>query len=201
MNPKFLFTSAIIPKFEEIRQEEYLKSYNQLLSFGIKKEDIYVIETVKTESCFWEDVTDNLFYTNTHLSYLRNKGVLEANAILKFFRFYTFEPQQPLIKLTGRYLLQSPNFIEATKNTHIVYTTDSHGQAFFGCIGMRYNLMKTFFEALDLNLMEQRMINIELMARMFIDQVHGLPDNINLALHLPKIDVMANVNNQKVLYW
>ena len=197
---KVLFTTATIEKNFDIRMNEYIRSYEHLLTnLRVREEDIFVIECVQHEPVtFLEDMSDNVFYTKTHDHKIRNKGVLETLGLMKFFDTHDIPDDQKVVKLTGRYFLESDSFLVELEKAEAVAKLDIHGQVFTGCLGMNMNLFRNFLSGLNLFEMESKMINIEREAANFL--FHKKADGHQISF-LEKINVVANINNDLVTYW
>lgn len=199
--PLILFTSAIISKHEKEREAEYFNSYQNLLTF-IPESQIQVIECYLTNDLYFRNpiakYAKKIFYSNTHNPYIRNKGVLEAKGLIEFFNKTKISDDQVCIKLTGRYYMMESEFIEASKKHDACYTTDSHNQAFTGCIAMRARLFKEFLLNLDLDQMERDMINIEFLAARFLEKKSEEGFSVH---HMKPIHVWSKINNESIVCW
>lgn len=192
---KIVFTSALLNnEFTEIRQKEYITSFERLKSFGY---DVYLIETVKTgPPSFFENYTKHVYYSNTHDASIRNIGVREAAALTKGFEYYSLHTSAELIlKLSGRYLINRKSFLEDLEMSEydVVATTDSYKQVFFGCFAMRGNLFYQMLNDLDYVAMEQQMINIESEIARYIEEKRFKKN------YVKDIGVSANIANSGVI--
>lgn len=193
---KLLLTSAIIEAHYDERKNEYLESVSYIDSIGLKNY-VFFIETILSKDHFIEDLQIPVFYSNTHLDYLRNKGVKEILALAKFLNSIEIVEDEMIIKLTGRYRFISDFFIkEVEKQEYDLYYTTRDFQSFFGCFAIRKKYFIEFINSLNLVEMENRMINIELEFLNFIKR----RDDINSKVY-NKIDVYSKINNETVVLW
>lgn len=193
---KLLLTSAIIEDHYQERKNEYLESIHTIDSIGLKS-DVFLIETVLSKGHFIEDLSIPVFYSNTHVEHLRNKGVKEILALSNFFNSQEIVDNEMIIKLTGRYRFISDFFIrEVQKQEYDLYHTNRGSQSFFGCFAIRKKYFVEFINSLNIVEMENKTINIELEFFNFIQR----RDDINSKLY-NKIDVYSKINNQTVVLW
>lgn len=192
------YTAAIIDEQYEMRKNEYLYSLKVLDDLGIHP---YILESCKTES-FFDPLPYSIFYTRTNNSRLFNKGVNEANSLIKGFEKYKFEENSIIIKLTGRYFFTSRNFISYIENhpkidAFIKRTENS--SIFTGCFALRCCYFQKFLRQLDLKKMEREKISIE-------DELYRfLINNPSIkVLQLDSLDVTANIfgeGNCQLTHW
>jgi hypothetical protein len=192
---KIIITSAIIPEFYEQRKIEYLDSLN-IISRQVEKNNIIILETVLSGGSFFEEIGFDVFYSQTHNNSLKNKGVKEANAIINFFEKRKIDDDELVVKLTGRYKLLSNYFFDIVNhNNYDCYYLPHENQVFFGCFAIRKKFFSHFLKNLDINYMENRMINIELMFSEFLG-------NFNIkSYRLDKLELYSNINNNHKVIW
>ena len=180
---KVLYTSALISNKYDDRKVEYQKSFFKLLNF-FKKEDITVIECYSQNPDFLDEFGCDLFHSNTHLSKIKNKGVLEILALKKFLESKT-DINFLFLKLTGRYELIDNDFINTiNQNPGFDFygkLVDNNTQVFTGCFAINGLVLLEFINHQDLDFMETNMINFEKLLFDFIKEKNTLYVNkINL---------------------
>lgn len=162
-----LVTTAQGPNNLEKRADEYTRALSWYRDHGYSMK---VVECFLNEGpSIIEPYCLDVVYSGTHNPRKKNKGVLEATALQEAFKKLPIAPKEMVVKVTGRYFPTSGEFFkeaESTKADAIVLPLG--GQAFFGCIGMRYYLFESFLNSLDLEFMETEMVNIELRAMQWI---------------------------------
>lgn len=158
-----LYTSALISNKFDIRKSQYLNSYKMLSSF-IDVKNIKIVECFSSNGDFLKSLNSDIIYTNTHSNSIRNKGVLEAMAMMKFFDEFDIDDNDIILKITGRYSLIDDSFIRLIESTnHDFYGRfmDENRQVFTGCFAMRKNIFVDWLKSIDLVMLERMSINIE----------------------------------------
>lgn len=184
---RILCTAALIPHQYEMRKTEYINSLRKITQFGYPS---YVVESCAQSPTFLDDYATHVFYTKTNNPTLHNKGVNEALSMLACFRFFQFNNDDIIIKLTGRYCFRSDTFlkrIEQNQSTDIFVKRFDDGQIFTGCFAMRYKYLKQMLEQIDYSRMEKNMINFEQEAAQYIARLK----NISL-LEINHFDLKVN---------
>lgn len=172
-----LSTAALIPFKEEERKEEYIagtKNHIRMVS-GFMDGEVRVVESTGNYiPSFFETLLpeDDIVYTKTNNSNLRNKGVNEGVSmragLIEFFRNGKIDPNECVVKITGRYQFEEDIFVRTAveliekKNSHdVVAYLHPDGQLFTGCYAARAKHMLEFVDSVDYQTIESRMINIE----------------------------------------
>ncbi len=204
---RIICTSAIIPEHYEMRREEYTRSLQRLKNYPY---ELYVFEACHRSSPpFLEKLTPHVFYSNVNNPSLRNKGVNEAASLIEGFKYYRFNDEDMIVKLTGRYHLFNDHFlkiIESHPEGDVFVKGDknhlrSHEKIFSGCFAMRHRFFKQMLAEMDLVKMEKEMIDIEKEIAHFIQQ---LEDQGAHVVYVDKLGVAANIGNAcppVVTYW
>lgn len=194
---KIFYTSALIPhKFEE-RKEEYIKCLRLLKRMGLE-ERIYIVESGPfTPRSFFEDYCNKVFYANTNDPSFVNKGVNEVKASLAAFDYYSFDDEDMIVKLTGRYLFNETNFLHLIGEHPEVdafasYLPDRKRGVNSGCYAMRYKYYKRFLQGLNLQRMEEKLIDIEFEIEQFLQKI--ALEGVHV-MHIEKMGITADVGN------
>lgn len=158
---KVVFTAAIIENQYEMRKNEYLYSLQVLQEFRIAP---YILEACQEKS-FFDQYNYPVFYPMVNDAQLKNKGVNEARLLQEGIKYCSFDKEDMLLKLTGRYYFTDDLFvrlIESNPDIDAFVKQPSNGPAVFtGCYALRCKYFELFLEGLDLKKMEMQMINIE----------------------------------------
>lgn len=186
-------TAALIEYQQEMRKQEYIHSLATIQQLG---HEPYVIEAYKkTGPTFLEDYTNHVFYSTMNNPHARNKGVNEGRTMLEGLRYFNFDDDDIIIKLTGRYAFISSYLIDTIeKNQHIdafVRSIDHNTQIFTGCFAMRYKYLVAMLESFHYPTMERCMINIEFEVARYVkkqDQQQKIQ-----VLYLDKVDVQGKI--------
>ena len=192
---KIIFTSATIKKLYNERVVEYQASFDKISEFDFD-DKVQILECTKEEGVgYLEKMKGNVFFSKTHNPNIKNKGVKEAMALMELFKNADFDDDEQILKITGRYMLQSSEFLNLVeKNEFDCYLTrDDGGQVFFGCFSMKFKLFKQMLNSFDLLSMEKEMINIEKVAADFIDK-----NRLN-EKRVEKINILCNINHYGIV--
>ena len=148
-------TAALIESNYQMRKQEYVFSISLLKDYGYEP---YVFEACKSSPpSFFENYTKNVFYSNVNDYRLINKGVNEARSLIEGFKHYSFDDETMIIKLTGRYWLNSPIFINVVEShpevdAFVRFKEDfpiPNGYVFTGCFAMKHKHFKAMLDQLD----------------------------------------------------
>jgi len=165
---RLVLTTALAQAHYELRKNQFLTCFKTLEHYDYYPEDIYIIEAIAKEGpTFLDEYSDNVFYSTVNDPSLRNKGINEARTMLEGLKFFDFDPDDMIIKLTGRYKMLSNDFLrliteysdqfDAFARVNIWYP-GSAGTMFFA---MKYKYLKEMFEALNYEQMELLPTDIE----------------------------------------
>jgi hypothetical protein len=195
-NIRVVYTAALLPACYETRKEEYIRSLRLFQSYNYEP---YVIEACfPRPSTFFEEHAQHVFYSNVNDYALRNKGVNEAKSLIEGFKHYQFNESDMIVKVTGRYHLESRHFlnlVEENPEIDVFVKCDPYypiplGSVLTGCFAMRYHLFKEMLENLDFIKMEDELINLEAEVALFVKK---LITRGNKVMYVDKLDVSANV--------
>ncbi len=173
-----LCTGALIQQKSEERKAEYITVLNILNQQPLP---VFFVESCSTEGfSYLNDYCSHVFYSHSNNFKLKNKGVNEAKAMIKALKYFNFDDDILIIKLTGRYPFNNFNFINLilqNQSYDAFVKYDNHGQVYTGCFAMRCKHMKNMLSQLNLAAMETHMINIEAEVASFIHK-NITPDRI-----------------------
>jgi|LakMenE18May11ns_1017448.scaffolds.fasta_scaffold9595322_2 hypothetical protein len=185
-NQIILYTSALINNQFESRKNDYIQSYNILLDI-IDYKNIFIVECYSNNENFFSEFKSPKFLTNTHISEIKNKGVLEVMGMKKFIENTEISDETLIIKITGRYKFINDDFfklINTNKNFDFYgKLIDNNTQIFTGCFALRKKHFKNFFNFCNLDNMEKNMINFEKKMFNFLNENNinsFFTDNINI---------------------
>src|SRR5579872_4118245 len=189
---RMVLGAALTDNYYEFRKKQYLESFRILSNLGIN--DFYIIEAVKKKGpTFLEDYCKNVFYASTNNPHYRNNGINESKTLLEGLYYFNFDPEDIIIKLTGRYHLLSDYFINIVKEnpTYDAFVKkDDHGQIHTACFAMRNKYLIEMYQTIDYGSMERHMINIEHEANKYIS--NKIKTGSLKVLFVDKLDVVAN---------
>ena len=146
----------------EHRLKEYEECFNILKNLGY--DDFYIVETALTKSYFLEKYSKNVIYTNANGVY-NNRGTNYVNAFKKFLNESSFNDDDIIIHITGRYPLINDSFfkncLELESNKIGCFRKDDYNQFHLFLYGMRFKFLKDLLNSIDVDYMERYMINLE----------------------------------------
>jgi len=104
-------------KNESHRKNRYFDSINQILSFIENDHAIkpIIVENNGKRHTYLDDFNCDVFYTNNNQHRFRHKGVNELMDIKDVIEHYNIQDEDIIIKLSGRYKLLDPSFINLVK--------------------------------------------------------------------------------------
>jgi len=185
---KLLYSAALIDDQFDSRKEEYIKCLDILNRYG------YLPRTYIVDSCAWQprsffdSYTQHVLYANTNNLRLINKGVNEATAMMAALDHFAFDDEDMIIKLTGRYFLDSNKFLTTVEDHPDVDVFLKYvwtGSVFTGCYAMRCKNMKEFLRGIDLVELEKKLICIETKAMEYINKLkEEKPEKVFVLEHL-----------------
>ena len=145
---KIVCTAAIIPQQYELRKQQYIKTLNKLKSYGYAS---YVIESCQSGPTFLDSVCNHVCYTQSNdLAYINNKGMNEAISLQIGLKQFNFDPEDIIIKLTGRYSLETDEFITLIRtnpDADAFVRAWNSNDAYSGLFALR---LKYFLDFLDI---------------------------------------------------
>lgn len=153
---KVLFTSAIISGDEayvEERKQDYIRNLQLLKSYGC---DVYVVESCREGPTYLNEHCVQVNYTRSNdpnVSKSRN----EVSSMRIGFSHFNFQPDDMIIKITGRYVLQTEEFIKLVKDNidaDVILRMWDSDDAYTGLFAVRGRVFLDFMDNHYLNLMD-----------------------------------------------
>ena len=131
-----------------------------LAQLGVQ--DFYIVEALKKSGpTFLETYSNNVFYATVNNQNLRNHGINEAKTLLEACEHFNFDPEDMVIKLTGRHRVTSDLLIKVVENNPGVdafVKVNEDGNVFTVGFAMKYKYLKEMFENIDYNYINEQMI-------------------------------------------
>lgn len=109
---KVLFTAAILDDNYENRKADYISNLQNLKAYGC---DVYVVESCQAGPTFLDEYCEHVCYTSSN-DPSQSKSYNEVNSMLIGMKYFNFESEDRVIKVTGRYVLEDGRFISFVKN-------------------------------------------------------------------------------------
>lgn len=162
---------------KEHRIVEYKECFEILQNLGY---NFSIVETAINKSDFLETYSSNVSYTNVNGKY-NNRGTNYVRAFKKFLNESSFNDEDIIIHITGRYPLVDDSFIKKCYNLELnkigIFKKDNYNQFHLFLYGMRFKYLKNLLNKIDIQFMEDNMINLE---RIFSDNIsHDLIHFVN----------------------
>jgi hypothetical protein len=162
-------TAALADSHFEFRKQQYVEAFAALSQCGL--ENVFVVEALKKHGpTFLETLSTNVFYATRNNPNLKNHGINEAITLLEGCEHFKFQPEDMVIKFTGRHKLTSDHFlkiVEKNPEFDAFVKVDKDGRDFTpGSIytlgfAMRYKHLKDMFESLNYADLNEKMIPLE----------------------------------------
>ena len=161
---KLLLTAAITDSHFEFRKEQYIKSLEILKHYGY--ENPYIVEALKkSPPTFLDTYSINVFYASSNNPLLKNHGINEAKTLLEALDYFNFAPDDMIIKLTGRHLLQSDSFLKYVERNSeydlIMRINQEKTGVFTSLFAMKCNCLKEMLNSIDYLKINDPIIGIE----------------------------------------
>ncbi|RXF69093.1 hypothetical protein [Arcticibacter tournemirensis] len=104
-----IITSANIEEYYIKRKQQYIDSIEACLKYTSLFDSYTILECTSPNEEYLNNY--NVFYSQEGNPYL-NKGLNEMNHLRSFINTVSFSPNDIIIKLSGRYLIQSSHFFQ-----------------------------------------------------------------------------------------
>lgn len=163
---KFVCTTALIHADYKVREKEYIKGIGRIRQLGFMP---YIVESCANGPTFLDELSEQVWYAKTNNYAVKNKGVNEVMALLNFFEHNSFDEDDIVIKVTGRYFFTDDSFLQYIAghkelDAFVIYLKTSwapKGDLFTGCFAMKHRFLMEFLKQLDLTEMEKNMMSVE----------------------------------------
>lgn len=110
-----LLTAALTEAHYEFRKKEYIAAFDNLINFGYQ--NFYIVEALKKSGpTFLNDYCKNVFYATSNDPDCINQGANESRTMLEALYHFNFDPDDIIIKITGRHRLISDHFLKLVQN-------------------------------------------------------------------------------------
>lgn len=183
----------LISKRFEFRKKQYMNAFTTLIKLGYN--DFYIIEALQKQGpTFLDSYSKNVFYAKKNDPSLKNNGINEFKTLLEGCAYFNFDPDDLIIKLTGRYSLLSDYLLQTVQNNSEFdvlikitgdYCADTAGFA------MKYKYLKEMDTYIDYNSLEKNMYAIEYQVGQYIRK--KIQDgNFNI-FHINKLNIKAEL--------
>jgi hypothetical protein len=210
---KFLITTALTYEGHHKYGDKQLiaKREGQYRQFIAAMKDIEIVQHYcecvhPGPTTFLNELVEasQLLYSQTHNPHLRNIGVDEINACKVALDHFQFDDEDIIIKLTGRYFLNSTLLVDEVRAGQNDFDVFYHpfpvghsgaGQMFTGAYAMRKKHLHEYLHQVDLDKLETQMINIEYDMLTYLQRKDGLR-----LRPLAKLDITAHSGNGEVIW-
>lgn len=191
-----IITSANIPEAYEKRKAQYIRSIESCLQYAHLFESYCVLECASNNEEYLNHY--NIVYSKEANIYA-NKGLNEMNHIRAYLKQSPLPDDEPIIKLTGRYIIEEPNFFEKVKelekdfdsifkNDNDVYEGNGY-HTFFYCI--KKKLFINVADSLEYSQDNTRPIEWDVKDYLMVSEKH---------IEIDRLGVMAyqGINSEKI---
>lgn len=168
---KILLTAAILPPeyFSnkphlsanyETRKRQYTESLLLFKKYGLP---VYMVESCQKGPTFLDNYCDNVCYTHSniyeHAYGTGNYGMNEVISIKIGLEYFAFNPDDMIIKFTGRYQLKTTEFIDlVNKNIDadaVLRVWPEHNYAYSALFAMKMHRFTEFLNSIDYEAMKK----------------------------------------------
>ena len=190
---KIILSTALIDDNISVtnRMNEYKECFEIIKNLGY---DFSIVETVAEKSDFLEKYSNNVIYTNVNGSY-KNRGTNYVNSFSKFLNESTYNDDDIIIHITGRYPLIDDSFFINCLNLDInkigCFKKDTWDQFYLFLYAMRFKHLKILLNSIDVDYMEKNMINLEMI---FSNKIPH--ENVKFVNHLGILGRQSNEKDQ-----
>lgn len=160
---RIVCTAALIKEDYEARKTQYINGLTMLQKYGY---ETYVFESCAKGPTFLDKLCNKVYYTQTNNPKYKNKGINEALSLLVGFKKFNFDSEDMIIKFTGRYMLQTDEFLKLVDQSNIdadvFVRTWNETNAYTALFAMRMKYFLDFLNTcIDSEVMESDWIGIE----------------------------------------
>lgn len=176
---RIVLSSALTEAHYEFRKNQYITSFSKLIKYGYP--EFYVVEAcAKNGPTFLDAYSKNVFYATCNDANCYNQGVNESRTILEALKYFNFDPEDMIIKLTGRHCLLSDYFIKLVEanldhDAFVKICNDlmpcwADGMVPTMCFAMKNKYLQELYESIDYAKMKQQSIAIEWLVADFLNK-------------------------------
>ncbi len=194
---RLILTAALSDAHFAWRKSQYIKSFNQIYTYGYRKNDFYIVEALKKHGpTFLDEYCNHVYYAQNNNPNFKNNGINEAITLLEAFNHFNFNDDDIIIKMTGRHFLMNDNFLTIVKKNQndtdavILYREKDHCVA-TTLIAMKYKYFREFLENLNYTLMEQNWIVLERAVGEYIER--KMKDSHFKIIFVSNLGIEANI--------
>lgn len=190
---RIALTAALVENYADFRKQQYIDAITILFKYGYT--DLYIVEAIRKQGpTFLEDFSNHVFYSTLNDPTLRNHGINEAKTLMEGCRYFNFDPEDMIIKFTGRHRIMSDYFLKIVENNpdyDAFVKVNEDGNVFTLGFAMKYKYMKEMYETMDYNGLNEHMIPIEYRVGDYIKRKKS-EGNFKV-YYLDKLDMTANL--------
>ncbi len=195
-----LLTAALTDAYFEFRRQQYITNFTGLDNFGYH--DFYIVEALKKHGpTFLDDYSNHVFYATTNNPNLRNKGINEAQTMLEAIGYFNFNPEDMILKMTGRYRFISDRFLKLVENSSdydaIIKIHWPTAQAYTLGFAMKCKYLQEMLQNINYWVMEDQMINLEREVAKYVLRKKNKNKNFKV-LYVENLDIEVNVFGSSV---
>jgi len=142
---KVIFTSALIEDPDEERKKCYIQNLINLKNYGC---EVFVVESCIEGPSYLDCYCDKVYYTKSNDLY-ETKSNNEIKSMLIGLLHYDFEPEDLILKVTGRYVLEDDqliNFVKLNENADVIARVWNDIDAYTGYYAIKYKYLLDMFD-------------------------------------------------------
>ena len=196
---RLLLSAALADNHYEFRKNQYIDAFTALAKYGYK--DLYIVEALtKSGPTFLDNYSHNVFYATCNNSGIKNQGINESKTILEALDYYNFDPDDMIIKITGRHCFISDYFLKLVENNstydafvkicHGLMPSWADGMVPTMCFAMKCKYLHEMYEQIDYTQMLEQDIPIEWIVADYISR--KTQEGTFNVYFVDKIDIRVN---------
>jgi len=194
---KLILTSALVSAHYEYRKKQYVSSFEILRKYGFNANNIYVVEAIaKQAPTFLNDYSNNVFYSTVNNPHIKNHGSNEAKTLLEALYYFNFDPEDMIIKHTGRHHFMSDSFLKTVQENEIQYDAivraGVHGPGVIAsiCFAMKNKYLQEMLENADYEALDAFRLTLETVVTFFVQKMVKKGDF--KVLYVDTLDICAD---------
>lgn len=161
---RIVLTAALVDNnYADFRKQQYIDAFTILFKYGYY--DLYVVEAIKKQGpTFLEDFSNHVFYSTVNDPSLCNHGINEAKTLMQGCEYFNFDPEDMIVKFTGRHRIVSDYFLKIVENNldcDAIIKVNEDENVFTLGFAMKYKHMKEMYETMDYVELNELMVPIE----------------------------------------
>lgn len=190
---RIVLSAALTDSYFEARKQQYVDAFNILKQFGYGNP--YIVEAVKKQGpTFLNEYSNNVFYSTENDPKFKNYGINEAATVYEGICHFDFDPEDMVVKMTGRYHLISDHFlkmVEAHLDCDAIVKFNEPTSVDCAGFAMKCKFFKQMCENMDHDQMERDWVILETEVANYINK--KVKEGNFKVCYLDRLDIRADL--------